>query len=161
MKYAKILSETAVTFNAPKSATIDGKLIIGTLPSDYLESIGYYPYEETAAPTPPDGYHIEARYELVNKKVMKQWIVVENPPVVEPPHVYSKLKILLAAQRSGMDTAFIDLLESNITLKYIWDASNTIDDNELLNQYLPTIGQAIGKTPDEIKAFLDENCVAN
>lgn len=82
-------------------------------------------------------------------------------PMPKEPSKYSKLKILLAAQQAGMDTAFIGLLESNTTLKYIWDASNTIEDNELLDQYLPTIGQAIGKTPDEIKAFLDENCIAD
>ena len=46
-------------------------------------------------------------------------------------------------------------------LKMIWDASNTIEDNELLDEYLPAIGQALGKTPEEIKAFLDDNCVAD
>lgn len=82
-------------------------------------------------------------------------------PLAKEPKPYSKLKILLAAQQAGMDTAFIGLLESNTTLKYIWDASNTIEDNELLGQYLPAIGQAIGKTPEEIKAFLEENCVVD
>lgn len=92
---------------------------------------------------------------------MKGWIAVEDPPPPpEPVHVYSKLKILLAAREAGFLPDLISMIEADPETKWIWDASNTIEDNELLAAYLPAIAQAIGKTPEEVRAFLDENCLA-
>ncbi len=88
---------------------------------------------------------------------------IEERYIAQPPPTksYSKLKILLAAQNAGMGDAFVGLLQSNATLKLIWDASNVIEDNELLDQYLPDIATALDRTTDEIKAFLDENCAVD
>lgn len=162
MKYAKLLSETTVSFNTPKSATIGGKFVIGSLPADYLASIGFYPYDDTEeSPTPQEGYHAEARYKLSEGKVVRYWVEVENPPVVEPIHVYSKLKILLAAEEAGFANELIAFIESDKTIEYIWNASNTIEDNRLLRSYLPAISEALGRDADSIREFLNENCVAD
>lgn len=162
MKYAKLLSETTVSFNVPKSATIDGKFVIGSLPADYLASIGIYPYNDSEeAPTPQDGYHVEARYKLSEGEVVRYWIEVENPPVMEPIHVYSKLKILLAAREAGFADELIAFIESDKKIEYIWNASNTIEDNELLKSYLPAIAEALGRDEDSVREFLNENCVAD
>ena len=149
-RYGKFFTEQTVDAE-DIMATSDG----GEYTDEVLRKLKFYPIETVGENTgncrmsytlvdDENGGHIEERF----------------IPIPREPAKYSKLKILLAAQQAGIDSAFVDLLESNTTLKYIWDASNTIEDNELLDQYLPTIGQALGKTPDEIRAFLDENCVS-
>lgn len=86
-------------------------------------------------------------------------IPVETKP--EGPAQYSKVKILLAAQEAGFITDLISFIESDKTIEYIWNASNVIEDNALLANYLPSIAEALNKTAEEIKAFLDENCIAD
>ena len=84
-------------------------------------------------------------------------IPVEAKP--EGPAQYSEVKILLAAQEAGFTTDLIALIKSDPMLECIWNASNVIEDNELLAGYLPLIAQALEKTELEIKTFLDENCI--
>jgi len=161
MKYAKILSPTSISTTPPKSAIINGKLIIGQLPKDYLASIQFYPYEEQPQPDVQEGYHLEPRYEHIEGKTVKTWTEVQDTPIVEPTNLYSKLKILLASQQAGFDDELIAFFDAEPKVKMIWDASNVIEDNELLEKYLPIIGQALNKTPEEIKTFLNENCVVD
>lgn len=97
----------------------------------------------------------------VKYTVVQYWVSVEDPPAPpEPIKVYSKLKILIAADEAGFADALMDMIEADRKTKYIWDASNTIEDNALLQAYLPGIADALGKTEIEVKAFLDQYCVA-
>lgn len=82
MKYAKLLSPTSVSFAVPKSAKIDGKMVMGTLPKDYLNSIGFYEFVEVPMPEPEEGYHYELRYEQQFDIIVEVWTKVVNP---EPP----------------------------------------------------------------------------
>lgn len=112
----------------------------------------------------PEGdYNVVYDPEEAEREYVETDIPVEKEPpdTPEPIKVYSKLKILMAADQAGLADHLMDLIESDRKLKYIWDASNTIEDNELLGQYLPDVAQALGKTVDEVKAFLDSNCVAD
>jgi len=150
-RYGKFLTEQTTDVEDIMATSDGGEYTDAALRADNwfpIETVGYDGSPNTiiryTLVDDENGGHIEERYTAQQEKKS-----------------YSKLKILLAAQQAGMDTAFIGLLESNITLKYIWDASNTIEDNELLNTYLPPVGQALNKTPEEIKAFLDENCIAD
>ena len=149
-EYARILDDGNI-----ETTIVDNDEILAMRTSQ-----GFLPLDRMDPPTEilPRGQCYAPRYRIDDGRCVQYW-VIEQCEI--PPQTYSKLKILLAAQQAGMGSAFINLLESNTMLKLIWDASNTIEDNELLDQYLPTIGQAIGKTPDEIKAFLDENCVVD
>ena len=142
-EYARILDDGNI-----EMTIVDNEEILAMRTSQ-----GFLPLDRIDPPTEilPRGQCYAPRYRIDDGRCVQYW-VIEQCEI--PPQTYSKLKILLAAQQAGMSSAFINLLESK-------DASNTIEDNELLDQYLPTIGQAIGKTPDEIKAFLDENCVAD
>ena len=98
----------------------------------------------------------------VKYTVVQYWVSVEDPPAPpEPIKVYSKLKILMAADEAGFADALMDMIEADRKTKYIWDASNTIEDNALLQAYLPGIAQALGKTERELKAFLDTYCLAD
>ena len=107
----------------------------------------------------------EADYDIVydpedsNRQYVETNIPVDGP--VQGPTQYSKLKILLAAQNAGFADALIGFIEGNKMVELIWNASNTIEDNALLGQYISAISQAIGKTEEEIKAFLDEYCIAD
>jgi hypothetical protein len=107
----------------------------------------------------------EADYDIVydpedaNRQYVETNIPVDGP--VQGPTQYSKLKILLAAQNAGFADALISFIEGNKMVELIWNASNTIEDNALLGQYISAISQAIGKTEEEIKAFLDEYCIAD
>ena len=157
--YVKVLSETNISTDVPKTAIIDGKFACGRLPESYLNSIEFYRLVEQDPPeTVEEGYHLEKRYAVVNNEAVQSWVAVENDPGMQAPKQYSKLKILLAAQNAGMDEAFVGVLQSNATLKLIWDASNTIEDNALLDQYLPAIAESLERTTEELKAFLNENC---
>ena len=169
MTYAKIYSPYHISTVLPKSGRDDeGRLVTGGLENrpDILKKLGFLPVEETEMPSEViEGHHYIKKYSNPdNEKIYQTWESVEDPPPPPAPtKVYSKLKILMAAQQA--DPPFIEtvigFLESSPTIKYIWDASNTIEDNELLGQYLPDVAQALGKTVDEVKAFLDSNCVAD
>jgi len=86
-------------------------------------------------------------------------IPVETKP--EGPAQYSKVKILLAAQEAGFATDLIALIKSDPMLECIWNASNVIEDNALLAQYLPIIATALNKSEQEVKVFLDDYCIAD
>lgn len=77
------------------------------------------------------------------------------------PKQYSKVKILLAAQEAGFVESLIEFIESDKTIEYIWNASNVIEDNELLANYMPVIGQVLGKNEEQVRAFLDEYCLVD
>lgn len=165
MKYVKYINEFTIDENVPREAyDALGRLVVGDLTTkpELLVQFEFFPLIESEEPEAEEGCHVEKRYAPGENQVIQTWVQIQDPvPPEPPPTQYSKLKILLSLQDTGMGEDFVNLLQSNIMLKMIWDASNTIEDNELLDQYLPTIGQAIGKTPEEIKAFLDENCVVD
>lgn len=165
MKYVKYINEFTIDENVPREAyDALGRLVVGDLTTkpELLVQFEFFPLIESEEPEAEEGCHVEKRYAPGENQVIQTWVQVQDPvPPEPPPTQYSKLKILLSLQDTGMGEDFVNLLQSNIMLKMIWDASNTIEDNELLDQYLPTIGQAIGKTPEEIKAFLDENCIVD
>lgn len=165
MKYAQYISETQINTTLPKKGCdAQGRLVIGNLINrpDVLALLKFYPLVEEPHQDPQDGYHLEPRYREDDNTVVKYYIEVEDPPAPpEPTKVYSKLKILMAADEAGFADALMDMIEADRKTKYIWDASNTIEDNELLESYLPSISESLGKTEEEIKAFLDEHCIAD
>lgn len=113
---------------------------------------------------PEADYDITYFPKATNRTYVETDIPVDKPIkeyLNDGPIQYSKVKILLAARDAGFVDSLIGLIESNKTLEYIWNASNVIEDNELLADYLPLIGIALGKTESEIRTFLDDNCVVD
>jgi hypothetical protein len=166
--YAKYISETTINTTIPKSGhDAQGRLVTGDLTNrpDVLALLNYFPVVEQEMPSEPiEGYHYEKRYAPPdsNDGIVQFWVSVEDPPPPpEPVKVYSKLKILMAADQAGIIDPLMDLIESDRKLKYIWDASNTIEDNALLSAYIPNIAQALAKTEQEVYAFLDNYCIAD
>ena len=163
-EYAKYINETTLNYYIPTSLDYNGIHYIGDLTRypEVLSAFNILPIEnaDQDVPVPEQGYHIEERYALSNYTIIRSYISVEDPPA--PPEltkVYSKLKILIAAKQAGFLDPLIDLIESDREISYIWNASNTIEDNELLGQYIGTIGTALGKTEEEIMSFLNSNCL--
>ena len=115
--------------------------------------------KHTPKPVPGQGQELGYTYTVDGDYAHKEYFLVpEGASVVR---VYSKLKILLAAKAAGFLPDLIAMIEADPETKWIWDASNTIEDNELLAAYLPAVAEAIGKTPEEVRAFLDANCLAD
>ena len=71
------------------------------------------------------------------------------------------LKILVAARDAGFIGDLISFIEGDKTVEFIWNASNVIEDNELLSDYMPSIEQALGKSESNIRAFLETYCIAD
>ena len=107
---------------------------------------------------PEADYDVAYDPEDAHREYTETNIPVDEVP--EGPTQYSKLKILMAARTAGFIDALIAFIESDKTVEYIWNASNVIEDNELLAAYIPAIAQALGKEETAVKAFLDENCTA-
>ena len=163
MTYARIISETKIDTNAPRSAVIDGSTVCGQLPEDYLNSIGWYRLEETPAPEPREGYHFEARYAYDDAenptKIVQTWVEVEDPPA--PPRVFSKLKIIEKADELGLATELIEMLRGNALLYEKWSAAvNLREDNASFSSGLALVRAATGLTDEQIAGILDA-CVAD
>lgn len=160
--YAKLISETTIDTTLPKKAYDDqGRLVTGGLENrpGILVKLGFYPLVESEMPSEViEGHHYEKRYAQENNTIVQSWISVENPSL--PTKTYSKLKILIAADEAGFVEQLMDVIESDRKIQFIWDASNTIEDNELLSQYIEIIANGLKKTENEIRTFLDEHCIA-
>ena len=156
-RYGKFFNDTD-TEASDIMVTSDG----GEYTDAVLRGDGWRPIVEVGEPS--DSSYRVFHYTKVQDSDGKDWHIEESYTIEAPnlpPKQYSKLKIILAAQNAGMGEAFVGLLQSNSMLKLIWDASNTIEDNELLASYLPMIAQTLDKTEAEVKEFLDANCVAD
>lgn len=150
--YAKLLSETSIDKNPPRSAVIDGAFVCGTLPREYLATLGYYPLVETPAPDPATGCHVEPRYALEGGEVVQSWAQVENPP--PGPRVFSKLKIvsaLMAANLWDQAKAYIegaglyDLYLAAVTFR---------EDNPYFAQGLAALQAALGVPDVQVEEIL-------
>lgn len=107
----------------------------------------------------------EADYDIVYTPTdsERQYVETDIPvdKAFQGPTQYSKLKILVAARDAGFIGDLISFIEGDKTVEFIWNASNVIEDNELLSDYMPSIAQALGKSESNIRAFLETYCVAD
>ena len=163
MTYAKLISATQIDRNAPRSAVINGALVVGQLPEPYLNSQGWYRLETTPAPDTQDCYHAEARYAYDSDEaptaIVQSCVEVEDPP--PPPRVFSKLKIIEKADEIGLATELIEMLRGNALLYEKWSAAvNLREDNASFASGLALVKTATGLTDEQIAGILDA-CVAD
>ena len=154
---------------APRSLTIDGREVWNPRAETYARA-GYMPID-TSAPTDPapDGYHYEPRgWEVfdddrspVPRCIRRVWEIVANPP--PPPRRWTRLSIKTALAQAGMlDAARAFLSATEIATGYTaWEALTDCDyieegypNAEAWNALLDGAAQALGKTREEIDAFL-------
>ncbi|MBQ1242510.1 MAG: hypothetical protein IIX99_04840 [Oscillospiraceae bacterium] len=154
--YARIISETKIDTNAPRSAVIDGSTVCGQLPEDYLNSIGWYRLEETPMPEPREGYHFEARYAYDSAeaptRVVRSWAEVQDPP--PPPRSLSKRKLYRALGAAGIWEGAKSYMESAGCWED-WQYATTLDeDDPLIVAAVAALKQSLGLTDEQVEAIL-------
>jgi hypothetical protein len=157
MTYAKLISETKIDTNAPRSAVIDGSTVCGQLPEDYLNSIGWYRLEETPAPEPREGYHFEPRYAYDSAeaptRVVRSWAEVQNPP--PPPRSLSKVKLMRALKARSLWLPVKAFIEASEDYADEWALSTTLDeDNALIVSAIAALKQSLGLTDEQVETIL-------
>lgn len=154
--YARIISETKIDTNAPRSAVIDGSTVCGLLPEDYLNGIGWFRLEETPAPEPREGYHFEARYAYDSAdaptRVVRSWAEVQDPP--PPPRSLSKRKLYRALSAAGIWEQAKAYMES-VGAWTDFDLATTLDeDDPLIVTAVAALKQSLGLTDEQVEAIL-------
>ena len=154
--YARIISETRIDTNAPRSAVIDGSTVCGLLPEDYLNSIGWYRLEETPMPEPREGYHFEARYAYDSAeaptRVVRSWAEVQDPP--PPPRSLSKRKLYRALGAAGIWEGAKSYMEQAGCWED-WQYATTLDeDDPLIVAAVAALKQSLGLTDEQVEAIL-------
>lgn len=163
------LTEGELTY-APSSLVIDGHTILNPTAESYAAA-GYLPVDTSEPSEPaPEGFHYEPRgWEIfdddrspVARHIRRVWEIVANPP--PPPRRWTRLSIKTALAKSEMlDAARQFLSSTEIATGYTaWEALTDCDyieegfgGDEAWNALLDGAAQALGKTREEIDAFLD------
>ena len=126
--------------------------------------MGYLPLEDSVMPTPPEGKHWERNGKIYSHESGYAWdyALVDNPP--PPPRRWTRLSIKTALAQAGMLDATRQFLSaSEIATGYTaWEALTDCDyieegypDAEKWNALLDGAANALGKTREEVDAFLD------
>ena len=154
--YARIISETRIDTNAPRSAVIDGSTVCGLLPEDYLNSLGWYRLVETPAPEPMEGYPFEARYAYDSAeaptRVVRSLAEVQDPP--PPPRSLSKRKLYRALGAAGIWEGAKSYMESAGCWED-WQYATTLDeDDPLIVAAVAALKQSLGLTDEQVEAIL-------
>lgn len=80
---------------------------------------------------------------------------VAPPPTVEPPKVYSKLKLRRNLRAAGLEPALDAYLSGHPTAKVDWDdATELAADDQLLQSAIPDLCSAAGVTEQQADALL-------
>ena len=154
--YARIISETRIDTNAPRSAVIDGSTVCGLLPEDYLNSIGWYRLDELPGPNPREGYHLEPRYAYDSAetptRILQTWEVVQDAP--PPPRSLSKRKLYRALGAAGIWEGAKSYMESAGCWED-WQYATTLDeDDPLIVAAVAALKQSLGLTDEAVEAIL-------
>ena len=164
------LNEGAIEYG-PDTLTINGRKVYNPKAVHYRIA-GYLPVVETSPSDPaPEGYHYEARgwayspsgsSESSATSIVRVYETVPNPP--PPPRRWTRLSIKTALAQAGMlDAAKAFLSSTEIATGYTaWEALTDCDyieegfgGAEAWNALLDGAAQALGKTREEIDAFLN------
>ena len=150
---------------APRSLVIDGREIWNPRAETYAQA-GYLPVVEASPSDPPrEGYHwTPDGWEERDGAIRRVWREEANPP--PPPRRWTRLSIKTALAKAGMLDAAKRYLENTVisptssytALEALTDC-NYVEEGypttERWNALLDGAAVALGKTREEIDAFLD------
>lgn len=162
------LTEGKLTY-APSSLVIDGRTILNPTAESYAAAGNLPIYTSEPSEPAPEGFHYEPRgWEIfdddrspVARHIRRVWELGANPP--PPPRRWSRLSMKTALATAGMlDAARAFLSATEIATGYTaWEALTDCDyieegfgGAEKWNALLDGAAQALGKTREEIDAFL-------
>ena len=148
---------------APDVLEINGRKVYNPK-AVHCKIAGYLPLEDSVMPTPPEGKHWERNGKIYSHESGYAWDykLVDNPP--PPPRRWTRLDILTALGESDFfDAAFAYLnsieVKPHITAWLGLNTANYIEefypDAKKWNALLDGAANALGKTREEIDAFLD------
>lgn len=148
---------------APDVLEINGRKVYNPK-AVHCKIAGYLPLSPDYPVDPPEGKHYECTDKIERDGDGYKWVyaLVDNPP--PPPRRWTRLDILTALGESDMfDVAFAYLnrveVKPHITAWLGLNTANYIEegypDAEKWNALLDGAAQALGKTREEIDAFLD------
>lgn len=154
--FARIIDQTRIDTDTPRSAIIDGALVVGDLPETYLASIGWYRLAETPAPAPREGYHFEARFAYDSDEtptvIVQTWEEVADPP--PPPRSLSKRRLYRALSAAGIWEPVKVYMES-VGAWTDFDLATTLDeDDPLIVAAVAALKQSLGLSDAEVEAIL-------
>ena len=156
MKYARLVSETQIDTGAPVTASVNGTFYVNP-PADVMAGLGWFPLDESPAPTPPAGSTAEAHYALDESTmtIMQSWQFV--PITVS----YSKAQILRELAALGLYEKFREFLAGqNQLMQDLWAAAVVIDSTDpMFGQALDGIAAALGVTREQVDDVLSR-CVS-
>ena len=148
---------------APDVLVINGRKVYGPK-AVHCKIAGYLPLSPDWPVDPPEGKHYERTDKIERDGDGYKWVYVlaDNPP--PPPRRWTRLSIKTALAKAGMlDAARQFLSSTEIATGYTaWEALTDCDyieegfgGAEAWNALLDGAAQALGKTREEIDAFLD------
>lgn len=148
---------------APDVIEINGRKVYNPK-AVHCKIAGYLPLEDSVMPTPPEGKHWERNGKIYSHESGYAWDyeLVDNPP--SPPRRWTRLDILTALGESDMFDAAVAYLNRIEVKPHItaWLGLNTANyieegypDAEKWDALLNGAAVALGKTREEIDAFLD------
>ena len=141
---------------------INGRKVYGPK-AVHCKIAGYLPLSPDYPVDPPEGKHYERTDKIERDGDGYRWVytLVDNPP--HPPRRWTRLSIKTALAQAGMlDAARAFLSSTEIATGYTaWEALTDCDyieegypDAEAWNALLNGAATALGKTREEIDAFL-------
>ena len=147
---------------APTALIIDGRTILNPNAESYA-AVGYLPINTSAPSDPPrEGYHwTPDGWEERDGAIRRVWREEANPP--PPPRRWTRLSIKTALAQAGILPPVYGFLQTvEIANGYMaWEALSDCDyveegypDAEKWNALLDDAAVALGKTREEIDAFL-------
>ena len=148
---------------APDILEINGRKVYGPK-AVHCKIAGYLSLSPDWPVDPPEGKHYERTDKIERDGDGYKWVyrLVDNPP--PPPRRWTRLDILTALGESDMFDAAVAYLNSievkpHITAWLGLNTANYIEEGypnaEAWNALLDGAAQALGKTREEIDAFLD------
>ena len=159
--HARLISETQIDTNVPRRAEWQGKLVTGDLSvfPGLLESLHYYPVQTSEEPTPPVGYHEEARYAVVEDRIVQSWVEVQDPPA--PPRSLSKRKLYIALKAQGIWAAVKSYMEAAGCWEDFSLATTLDEDDPLIVAAIAALKVDLGLTDEQVAAIIDASVVGD
>lgn len=162
--FASAIGADGLPVYAPAYIMVGGRLKLHPTAADYAAHTPpcYLVLANSAPSDAPSGYHYEFRaYEFAEGAFRRTYALVADPP--PPPRRWSRLSIKTALAQAGMLAAARAYLSAEeIATGYTaWEALTDCDyieegypDAERWNALLEGAAQALGKSREEIDAFL-------
>ena len=155
MKKAKYISRYAIDENVPRKSVVNGRVVSGDLPEDYLRSIGFLDVVDDDEPEEGagDGRHWEKRYSVDGGVIVVSYESVPDPS--PPPRSLSKRKLYRALLSAGLWGQVESYMKSNGVWED-WEFATTLDeDDPLIVSAVSALESSLGLSHEQVSSLMD------